>query len=107
MGVGTDPNGKAVWTGGPVSGRATYEPDGHSFIIRLLGQTPPLRLMIVSDVAAARPQALAHCPISRGAEQPSVLCGAVVLLRGRGAHHLRGSPCASAGASGPRAQCPG
>lgn len=52
MGVGTDPNGKAVWTGGPVSGRATYEPDGHSFIMRLLGQTPPLRLMIVSDVAA-------------------------------------------------------
>lgn len=52
MGLGMDPHAKAAWTGGPVQGRATYEPDGHSFVTRLLGRAPPLRLMIVSDDAA-------------------------------------------------------
>lgn len=52
MGVGTDPHGKAAWTGGPVTGRATLEPDAHSFLIRLFGKAPPLRLMIVADKAA-------------------------------------------------------
>jgi cytochrome oxidase assembly protein ShyY1 len=52
MGVGIDPRGKANWTGGLVSGRATHEPDSHSFIVRLMGKAPPLRLMIVSDQAA-------------------------------------------------------
>ena len=52
MGVGSDPRGKANWTGGPVSGRATHEPDDHSFLVRMLGNAPPLRLMIVSETAA-------------------------------------------------------
>ncbi len=52
MGVGTDPKGKANWAGGMVSGRATHEPDGHSFLVRLLGRAPPLRMMIVSDQPA-------------------------------------------------------
>jgi surfeit locus 1 family protein len=52
MGVGRDPHAKAVWAGGPVSGHATYEPDRHSFITRLLGKAPPLRLMIISEQAA-------------------------------------------------------
>jgi len=52
MGVGTDPDGKVAWTGGPVSGRATHEPDSYSFVTRLMGGAPPLRLMIVADQAA-------------------------------------------------------
>ncbi len=48
MGTGRDPNGTVDWAGGPVSGIATYEPDTHSFVVRLLGTAPPLRLMIVS-----------------------------------------------------------
>lgn len=52
MGVGIDPHGKANWTGGPVTGLATHEPDDHSFITRLLGRAPPLRLMIVAETAA-------------------------------------------------------
>lgn len=52
MGVSALPNVKPAWTGGLVSGRATYEPDPHSFLTRLLGHPAPLRLMIVSDAAA-------------------------------------------------------
>ncbi len=60
MGVGTDPHAKAAWAGGPVQGRATYEPDSHSFVTRLMGRAPPLRLMIVSDASAPglKPSAL-------------------------------------------------
>ncbi|MBO9580365.1 MAG: SURF1 family protein [Sphingobium sp.] len=52
MGVGSDPHGKANWTGGPVKGRVTHEPDPHSFLLRMLGRAPPLRLMIVNETAA-------------------------------------------------------
>lgn len=52
MGVSNRPDSKVAWTGGPVRGRATQEPDDHSFLTRLAGKAPPLRLMIVSDVAA-------------------------------------------------------
>jgi len=52
MGVSKLPDAKVAWTGGPVRGRATQEPDAHSFITRLAGNAPPLRLMIVSDTAA-------------------------------------------------------
>ncbi|MBO9574728.1 MAG: SURF1 family protein [Sphingobium sp.] len=52
MGVGSDPNGKVAWTGGPVSGRATHEPDSHSFLARMVSKVPPLRLMIVAGTAA-------------------------------------------------------
>jgi surfeit locus 1 family protein len=52
MGVGSDPKGKANWTGGPVHGRSTHEPDSHSFITRLAGGAPPLRLMIIADQPA-------------------------------------------------------
>jgi cytochrome oxidase assembly protein ShyY1 len=52
MGVGSDPNAKPGWTGGPVTGRATWEPDNHSFLMRLIGKAPPLRLMIISDKGA-------------------------------------------------------
>jgi cytochrome oxidase assembly protein ShyY1 len=52
MGVSTTPNTKSAWTGGPVTGRATYEPDDHSFLVRMAGKAPPLRLMIVSDTPA-------------------------------------------------------
>jgi len=48
MGTGRDPKAVIGWAGGPVSGIATHEPDSHSFLVRLLGTTPPLRLMIVS-----------------------------------------------------------
>jgi surfeit locus 1 family protein len=51
-GVTRDPHAKPVWTGGPVSGRATYEPDSHSFLVRMMGKSPPLRLMIVAEQAA-------------------------------------------------------
>jgi cytochrome oxidase assembly protein ShyY1 len=49
MGVSLRPQDQVGWTGGPVSGRATLEPDTHGFIQRLAGSLPPLRLMIVSD----------------------------------------------------------
>ncbi len=52
MGVGIDPNGKVAWSGGPVRGRATHEPDSYSFVIRLFGKVPPLRLMIVAQAPA-------------------------------------------------------
>ena len=52
MGVTRDPHAKIAWAGGPVSGRATHEPDSHSFITRLAGGAPPLRLMIVAENAA-------------------------------------------------------
>ena len=51
-GVTRDPHARIDWKGGPVSGRATYEPDSHSFLTRLAAKTPPLRLMIVAEQAA-------------------------------------------------------
>lgn len=52
MGVSRDPHAKVAWTGGPVRGRSTHEPDGHSFIARMMGGASPLRLMIVAEDAA-------------------------------------------------------
>ena len=52
VGIGRDPAVTAAWDGGVVSGRATQEPDRYSFITRLLGHAPPLRLMIVADQPA-------------------------------------------------------
>jgi cytochrome oxidase assembly protein ShyY1 len=52
LGVSATPNTKPAWTGGPVTGRATYEPDDHSFLVRMAGNAPPLRLMIISETPA-------------------------------------------------------
>lgn len=52
MGVSTRPDAKLSWTGGPVRGRATQEPDSHSFLTRLAGRATPLGLMIVSETPA-------------------------------------------------------
>lgn len=53
LGVSMTPDVGIVWGGGPVTGRVTWEPDSHSFITRMAGEAPPLRLMIVSDRSLA------------------------------------------------------
>lgn len=52
VGVSEDTQAVVAWTGGPVRGRATLEPDEHSALGRLFGQVAPLRLMIVADTPA-------------------------------------------------------
>jgi len=52
MGVSTAPNVKVAWSGGPVSGHATHEPDERPWLDRMTGHASPLRLMIVADVPA-------------------------------------------------------
>jgi surfeit locus 1 family protein len=52
MGVSQAPNVKVSWTGGPVRGHATHEPDQRPWFDRLTGHASPLRLMIVAEVAA-------------------------------------------------------
>ena len=52
VGVSTLPNTKPAWTGGPVRGLATHEPDNSSWIARLGGHGSPLRIMIVAEGAA-------------------------------------------------------
>lgn len=47
-GVAADPEFKPQWTGGPVRGTATWEPDNSSALQRWLGKAPPPRLMIVA-----------------------------------------------------------
>lgn len=52
VGLSTTPDAKPAWTGGRVRGRATYEPDGSSWLTRLGGKAVPLRLMIVAETPA-------------------------------------------------------
>jgi surfeit locus 1 family protein len=52
MGVSARPDMAVAWTGGPVAGIATHEPDATSSLVRLAGGAAPLRLMIVSATAA-------------------------------------------------------
>lgn len=52
MGVSKAPDARPVWTGGPVRGIATHEPDSSPWLDRLLHKAPPLRLMIVAETAA-------------------------------------------------------
>jgi len=52
VGVSQQPNLKVAWSGGPVRGVATHEPDKQPWIERLAGHSPPLRLMIVAEEAA-------------------------------------------------------
>lgn len=52
MGVTTAPNLKVEWTGGPVRGIATHEPDNEPWLARMMGRGSPLRLMIVAETAA-------------------------------------------------------
>jgi len=60
MGLSVAPNTKVAWTGGPVRGFATHEPDASPWLERLAGKSPPLRLMIVADSPA--PGLLASAP---------------------------------------------
>lgn len=53
MGVSARPDASIGWTGGQVTGRATHEPDSYSFLVRLAGAAPPLRMMIVSETPAS------------------------------------------------------
>lgn len=52
LGVSENTLAKVDWTGGPVRGRATLEPDEHSALGRMLGNVAPLRLMIVAESPA-------------------------------------------------------
>lgn len=52
MGVATDPKFRPAWTGGPVTGTITTEPDHTSLIARLLGSASILRPMLVADAPA-------------------------------------------------------
>ncbi|MFM6854432.1 MAG: SURF1 family cytochrome oxidase biogenesis protein [Sphingopyxis sp.] len=57
MGVSEGPEQGMGWTGGPVRGIATTEPDSHSALARLFGRLtgqplPPLQLMIVAETPA-------------------------------------------------------
>lgn len=52
VGVSEDTQAAVNWTGGPVRGRATLEPDEHSALGRMLGNAAPLRLMIVAEAPA-------------------------------------------------------
>jgi len=53
VGVSPDTQANVPWTGGPVRGRATLEPDEHSALARLFGRVAPLRLMIVAETPAS------------------------------------------------------
>ncbi len=52
VGVSTTPDAKVAWTGGPVRGRATYEPDSSPWLAHVAGKGVPLRLMIVAETPA-------------------------------------------------------
>lgn len=52
VGVTTTPDARVAWAGGPVRGRATYEPDHSTMVERLTGNAIPLRLMIVAETPA-------------------------------------------------------
>lgn len=52
VGVSQDTQATVNWTGGPVRGRATLEPDEHSALGRMFGNVAPLRLMIVAETPA-------------------------------------------------------
>ena len=49
LGVDSDPASKPRWTGGPVSGLITTEPDHTSLVARLFGSATVLRPMLVAD----------------------------------------------------------
>lgn len=53
VGIATTPDAKVGWTGGPVRGRATHEPDRSTMIERVSGKAMPLRLMIVAETPAS------------------------------------------------------
>jgi len=52
VGVSQQPDAKPGWTGGPVRGLATHEPDQRPWLERLTGHASPLRLMIVAETPA-------------------------------------------------------
>jgi surfeit locus 1 family protein len=52
MGVSNDPAQSPKWTGGPVTGRVTTEPDHTSFFAKMQGKATPLRPLLVSTNAA-------------------------------------------------------
>jgi cytochrome oxidase assembly protein ShyY1 len=49
LGVGDKPDLKIGWTGGPVSGRITREPEKAGWIAHMLGKAPVPAPMLVSD----------------------------------------------------------
>lgn len=53
VGVSESTQARIDWTGGPVRGRATLEPDEHSAFARMVGNVAPLRLMIVAETPAS------------------------------------------------------
>ncbi|BAK65518.1 hypothetical protein SLG_08430 [Sphingobium sp. SYK-6] len=52
VGVSLAPDARVAWTGGPVQGIATHEPDSTPWLDRLARRSPPLRLMIVAETPA-------------------------------------------------------
>ncbi|HWJ68587.1 MAG TPA: SURF1 family protein [Sphingobium sp.] len=52
MGVSESPEATVDWTGGPVRGLATQEPERTSLLERLFRKTSPLRLMIIAETPA-------------------------------------------------------
>ncbi|MFM9978454.1 MAG: SURF1 family protein [Sphingomonadaceae bacterium] len=52
MGVSTDPKFVPLWSGGPVAGTITTEPDRATLIDALFGTRPVLRPMLVATTAA-------------------------------------------------------
>ena len=52
VGVSLKPDATVAWTGGPVRGVATHEPDARPWLERFGRHAAPLRLMIVAEAAA-------------------------------------------------------
>lgn len=52
LGVSLRPAATVAWTGGPVRGLATHEPDNSPWLERITHKAPPLRLMIVAETPA-------------------------------------------------------
>ncbi|BBD99824.1 SURF1 family protein [Sphingobium amiense] len=55
IGVGQKPDDRPQWTGGPVRGWISEEPDHRALLTRIAGKAPPLRPMLI---AAAAPPGL-------------------------------------------------
>lgn len=51
IGVGQKPDDKPQWTGGPVRGWISEEPDHRALLTRLVGKAPPLRPMLIASTA--------------------------------------------------------
>ncbi len=86
MGVSSDPKFAPIWKGGQVKGTITHAPD-HRPLLAGLFDSEPKHLMLISEAAAPAGAHGQAGPFER-AEQPPLLCGAVVPVRAGGVGDL-------------------